>query len=148
MFGARNRIAGRACISTRRLFCVTLKNPSGLARIYSNLCSLCSGFEPEARRIKRFSLKTCHFRSVPGTAVKPRSAYAGRGARSTSENSRIFQVLSVLDRMSIGAVVRALSLSGKTEEIKTRACPWYRKLRLTESPILTPLTFLRFIKTA
>lgn len=103
MFSSRNRIAGGSSLPTRRLFRITLKNPPGLARLYSNMCSLCSGFEPEARRIKRFSLKTCHFRSVPGTALKPRSAHAGWGARSTAENHRIFKAGFKHSRITVTA---------------------------------------------
>ena len=59
---------------------------------------------------------------------------------------RIFQVLSVLDRMSIGAVVRALSLSGETEKIQTKAFPWFRELHLTELRISTLQAFRHSIK--
>ena len=59
---------------------------------------------------------------------------------------RIFQVLSVLDPMSIGAVALVLSRNGVMEGIKTKEFPWFRKSHLTELRISTLQAFRRSIK--
>ena len=59
---------------------------------------------------------------------------------------RIFQVLSVLEPMSIGAVALVLSRNGVMEGIKTKEFPWFRKSHLTELRISTLQAFRRSIK--